>query len=172
VTSTGFERAKLAMVRGALSTKLAVSLLPAALLVPLISSPLHGLTHLPGCRIEPGEPVTVAGVTSDSGEIGPDVAVSAISLEQPDPTETAPCPGIEFALEVGADSGGSTELTMPVTNTTSNRVTASAEVHLGAKTWIVRIGSMPPGGRISKTLTLPRSAKETTVSVGLLIGPA
>jgi hypothetical protein len=155
-----------------LSPKLALSLLPAALLVPLISSPLRGLAHLPSCRIEPGEPVTVAGNASDPGEVGPDVAASAISLEQPDPTEVAACPGIEFALEVGADSGGSTKLTLPVTNTTSNAVNASAEVHVGAKTWIVRVGRVPPGGLKTKTLTLPRSAKETTVSAGLLIGPA
>jgi hypothetical protein len=147
---------------------------PAALLVPLISSPLRGLTHTPACRIAPGDAVTVAPSdvpASTGGMQGSEIAASAISLDSPE-EPAAQCPGIELLLKVTADSSGSTSVAIPVNNNTSRPVAVTAEVHVGRKMHVVPIGKIAPGTARAKFLLLPKSASETSVSVGLFVGPA
>jgi hypothetical protein len=166
-------------MRRAIHPRIAIALLPATLMLPLISSPLRGLTHTPACHIEPGDPVTVAPNTdveskdSESlrGAQGSEIAASAITLESPEDTE-APCPGIELLLNVTADSSGATRVAIPVNNNSSSPVTATAEVHVGQKTHVIPMGKILPGTARVKLLLLPKSSEETSVSVGLFVGPA
>jgi hypothetical protein len=166
-------------MRRAIHPRVAIALLPATLIVPLISSPLRGLTHIPACHIQPGDPVTVAPSTGDESNDpeslgdpqGSEIAASAITLESPEDTE-APCPGIELLLNVTADSSGATRVAIPVNNNSSGPVTATAEVHVGQITHVISIGRILPGTARVKFLLLPKSPKETSVSVGLFVGPS
>jgi hypothetical protein len=170
VPSRQYRTCQALWVRGNNHRKLAIALLPAALIAPLVSSPLRGLTHVPGCHIQPGEPVTIAANGPGSSQAS-DIAASAISLESPEDVGEVACPGIELLVNVTADSSGRALVRIPVNNNTTNQVAVTAEVHVGQKIHVVPIGKIAPGTAKAKFLTLAKSSRETSVSVGLFVGP-
>ena len=151
-----------------ISPKLALALLPAALMVPLVSSPLAGLTHVPSCRIAPVERVTVSGVSGDESEI----AASAVSLESSDVEPEVPCPGVELLLNVTGDSDGATRILLPVANNTSHTIRVSADLHVDDTVEMITIGTIRPGAIAAKTIVLPPSEADRSVTAGLFVGPA
>ncbi len=157
-----------AMRSAGISPKLALALLPAALMVPLVSSPLAGLTHVPSCRIPPGERVTVSGGSSDGSEI----AASAVSLESSGVEPEVPCPGIELLLSVTGDSDGAARILLPVANNTSHTIRVSADLHIDDTVETITVGTIQPGAIAAKTVVLPPSEADRSVTAGLFVGPA
>jgi hypothetical protein len=154
------------------SPRAAFALLPAALIVPLISSPLAGLTHPPTCRIAPGEPITIAS-TSEDDEGESSIAASAISIEPPTETESPPCPGVSLQMNVTTSADGSSVVVLPVSNNTSSSINVTIDVHVGSDKELLRLSRINPGRVGVRTFTITSvSGRQQSVRAGAYIGAA
>ncbi len=149
------------------SPKLAIAMLPAAFLVPLVSSPLAGLTHVPACRIPPGDPVAVSGFDEAA-----EIAASALSIDNSTADGVSLCPGIDVLLSVTNDSNGSVRITLPVTNNSSSAVNVTSDLHIDDDVRNIALGRIEPGKIGVKVVVLPSTRSDRTFSAGLFVGPA
>lgn len=146
---------------------MALALIPAAFLVPLVSSPLAGLTHVPGCRIPPGDPVAVSGANG-----GTEIAASAVSFDSTAVEEAGDCAGIEVLPNVMNDSNGTVRITLAVTNNSSRTVRVTSDLHIDDEIRNLSVGRIEPGGIGVKVVVLPVVRSDRTFSAGLYVGPA
>lgn len=153
------------MARALLSPRLALVLLPAAFVVPLISSPFGGANHAVVCTTDFGEPVSVI-VGADTGQ----VAGSALSIDQQPEVDSA-CAGVDLFPTASAESNGTARVILPVLNNRPSAIRATLEIRLNGRTSVQPLGRIPTGGVRTHTIRLKELSGTTEVQARVLVGP-
>ena len=145
--------------------QLAIALLPATLLVPVLSSAFGGLTHPAVCRASASDPVTVNRTTSRT-----EVATSAAVLERGNDSVTN-CEGYDLLLQARSRPDGWVRIILPVVNSSATAATATVDLRVGNRRFPVVIGLVPAGGSRAKTVDVVVSDGDTEISGALIVSP-
>ena len=145
--------------------QLAVALLPATLLVPVLSSAFGGLTHPAACRASVSDPVTVNRSSSQT-----EVATSAAVLERSNDSVTN-CEGYDLLLQARSRPDGRVRIILPVVNSSATAATATVDLRVGNRRFPVVIGRVPSGGSRAKTVNVVVPDGDTDISGALIVSP-
>jgi hypothetical protein len=139
--------------------------LATAIIVPMLTSSLAGLSHRVSCRTAytPDFEVTADGATEP-------LVASAIVLTRDAPAAPVPCPG--FTLDARVNPSGPLVLStvLAATNTSTKSVHATAQIRVGGKRSQIPLGVIGSGKSIEKTLSIHVPKGTSVLRARLLLG--
>ncbi len=136
-----------------------------ALMIPLLTSSLGGLTHRVSCRtaFTPDFDVLADGTTKA-------LVSSSIVLTRDGPTTPTPCPG--FSIDALVNPSGPTTLStsLSATNASTSSARATAQISVGGKTSFISIGVIDSGKTAQKTFVVHVPKGPSVLKARLLLG--
>jgi hypothetical protein len=144
----------------------AAALAPALLVIPALTSLFSGLPHPVACRADAAPTLTVTRSRDGRAE----VAASALVLNQSD-AEPASCPGFELLLQVRNAADGRVRVVLPVVNSTARSAVATVDLRVGRRRYPVRVGRVPAGKAMARTVNVVVPVGDTDVTAALILGP-
>lgn len=145
--------------------QLSLALLPATLLVPVLSSAFGGLTHPAACRASASDQVTVNRSVSPTK-----VAMSASVLGH-DNDSTTTCEGYDLLLQARSRPNGRVRIILPVVNSSATPATLTVDLRVGKRRFPVVIGRVPAGASRAKTVDVVVPNRDTDISGALIVSP-
>ena len=139
--------------------------LATAVMLPLLSSSVGGLTHRSSCRTSftPDFEILADGT-------GEALVSSSIVLTRSDPSVPAPCPGFGVDAVVSATGPRTLRTTVSATNSSTSPAHATAHVSVGEKDSYVRLGVLNSGQIREKLLVVHVPKGPSTLKVRLVLG--
>ncbi len=139
--------------------------LATAIVLPLLTSSLGGLTHRVSCR---GAFTPDFEVTAD-GAAEPLIA-SAIVLTRDAPTEPVRCAGFTIDARVNPVSASGVATVIAAANTSTKDAHATVEVTIGGRRSEIPLGVITSGGSLEKTITVHVPRGTSVLKARLLLG--
>lgn len=154
----------------ALRAQVALIGLLAALLIPIGTSSLRGLTHVLTCRDRSATPFAV-----EVPEEGPPVISSSTVIERDPSGALVPnevCGGLVLELVMGPADGARAEMALRVTNKSEYGWRGSVQLDLGGTDIPVDIGEIPAGDTVQDTFEVDLDrGRRYEIEGNLLVGP-
>jgi hypothetical protein len=142
----------------------------AALLIPIGTSSLRGLTHILTCQEQAATPFSV-----EVPETGPPVVSSSWVLERDEhgtPLGEDLCGGLHLDLAVGTATEERAEVTVTIENRSRFGWRGTVQLHLDDTTIPLDIGTVSAGSSATDSVELRvRAGRSYEIEGSLLVGP-
>jgi hypothetical protein len=142
----------------------------AALLIPIATSSLRGLTHILTCQEEATTPFLV-----EMPDEGPPLVSSSMVLEREEsglPASAELCGGLTLDLAVGGATEGRADVIVTIANNSTYGWRGTVQLRLDDTMIPVDIGTIDAGGSESDTVELRvRPGRSYEIEGSLLVGP-
>ena len=126
--------------------------------------PTGGLSHAISCTADFGELFTIFSDPTSA------LAVSSALVIDRDAPPPKTCPGLSLALEVQPVNRRRADIVLPVMNTSTLDVKATAALRIGRNTTFLPMGLVKSGSTVTKTVSLELTEGETSIDVRLFVG--
>lgn len=126
--------------------------------------PAGGLTHATSCTADFGEMFTISSDAS-----APLTVSSAVVIDR-DGAPAEVCDGLSLAMEVKPVSRNRADIILPVVNTSTLDVKATAAVRVGRNTTYIPVGLVRSGSTVTRSIPLKLHGGETKIDSRLIIG--
>lgn len=126
--------------------------------------PTGGLTHTISCTADFGDVFTI------HSEKGTSLSVSSALVIDRDAPVPKSCDGLSLAMEVQPIDPSRAKIVLPVMNTSTYDVKATAALQIGSNTTYIRVGLVSSGSTRTKTVPLKLQPGDTNIQARLIIG--
>lgn len=147
-----------------LRSRIALTVLLGAFLIPIVTSSLRGLTHVLTCNEEAEVPFTL--VVPEQGD---PVIVSSRAVTRGEAEGV--CGGLVLDVGVGPAGPGAVNLRLPITNKTAYDWHGTVSLKVGGTVVPVDIGTIRAGETGTDTVRVDVSPGQVEIDGSLLIGP-